>query len=70
MRLGIRAQINRHPDARGAFPFLAISLIVMLGGGAAIQLNSIRGRFEDTADASRRRNFRCACSTKKSKSWS
>jgi signal transduction histidine kinase len=51
MRLGIRRKLIGTLILVGLFP-LAMSLVVVLGGGAAIQLNKIRGNFEDTAAAS------------------
>ncbi len=50
MRLGIRRKLIGTLMLVGLFP-LAISLVVVLGGGAAIQLNRIRGSYEDTAAA-------------------
>lgn len=49
MRLGIRRKLIGTLILVGLFP-LALSLIVILGGGAAIQLKEIRARYEDTAD--------------------
>ena len=44
MRLGIRRKLIGTLILVGLFP-LAMSLVVVLGGGAAIQLNRIRKRF-------------------------
>ena len=48
MRLGIRRKLIGTLILVGLFP-LVMSLVVILGGGAAIQLNRIRGSYEDTA---------------------
>ncbi|HVT80642.1 MAG TPA: HAMP domain-containing sensor histidine kinase [Phycisphaerae bacterium] len=48
MRLGIRRKLIGTLILVGLFP-LVISLVVILGGGAAIQLREIRARYEDTA---------------------
>src|SRR5689334_19001292 len=50
MRLGIRRKLIGTLILVGLFP-LAMSLILVLGGGAAFRLNQIRGSFEDTAAA-------------------
>jgi len=48
MRLGIRRKLIGTLMLVGLLP-LAISLVVIMGGGAAIQLNRIHGTYEDTA---------------------
>ncbi len=48
MRLGIRRKLIGTLILVGLFP-LALSLIVILGGGADIKLNEIRSRYDDTA---------------------
>ena len=48
MRLGIRRKLIGTLMLVGLLP-LAMSLVVILGGGAAIRLNQIRGSYEDTA---------------------
>ena len=48
MRLGIRRKLIGTLMLVGLLP-LAVSLVVILGGGAAIQLSRIHGTYEDTA---------------------
>jgi signal transduction histidine kinase len=48
MRLGIRRKLIGTLILVGLFP-LAMSLVVVLGGGAAIQINKIRTSYEDAA---------------------
>ncbi len=48
MRLGIRRKLIGTLILVGLFP-LAMSLVVVLGGGAGIQINKIRTSYEDTA---------------------
>ena len=48
MRLGIRRKLIGTLILVGLFP-LAMSLVVILGGGAAMQLSRIRSNFEQVA---------------------
>lgn len=48
MRLGIRRKLIGTLMLVGLFP-LVMSLVVILGGGAVIQLRELRGRYDDTA---------------------
>src|SRR5271170_2831999 len=50
MRLGIRRKLIGTLILVGLFP-LALSLIIILGGGAAMQLSRIRNSYEETATA-------------------
>src|SRR3954468_18307891 len=49
MRLGIRRKLIGTLMLVGLFP-LAMSLIVILGGGAVMQLSRIRNSYEETAN--------------------
>src|SRR4051794_8274963 len=51
MRLGIRRKLIGTLMLVGLFP-LALSLIVILGGGAVIRLNEIRNSYAAAADSS------------------